>query len=89
MASLSFLTRRLIDDAAICLLFFSFQVYGSADETDKQVWIEHYTAHNAAVMATIPASQLLVIDVTKGEGWNKLCPFLSRADGPCSAGVSL
>jgi hypothetical protein len=32
--------------------------------------------HEAAVIALIPPSQLLVIDISAGKGWDQLCPFL-------------
>jgi hypothetical protein len=58
-------------------------VYGTA-EINKEIWIEHYRAHNARVQAVIPASQLLVLNVFNGDGWAELCSFLGAHNGPCS-----
>jgi len=43
--------------------------------------IEHlykraYLQHNAAVVARTPPDRLLVMDITAGDGWEKLCSFL-------------
>ena len=59
-------------------------VYGSATER-KDTWMTHYNDHNKHVVEDIPSSQLLVMELSSGDGWNKLCAFLSRSDGPCSA----
>jgi hypothetical protein len=32
----------------------------------------------------LTVAQLLVMDVSKGDGFDVLCPFLGRTDGPCS-----
>lgn len=58
-------------------------VYGDASD-NKAVWIAHYNAHNKRVKTMIPEQQLLVMDVSRGDGWSKLCPFLNRRDGACS-----
>ena len=53
------------------------QVYGSF-EFDAAVWLESYERHMQAVLdyfADRPSS-LLVMDITAGDGWNVLCPFL-------------
>jgi hypothetical protein len=57
-------------------------VYGSADD-DKDTWIAHYIAHNDRVISTIPEEQLLVLDLTQGDGWYPLCSFLKISSGPC------
>ena len=59
-------------------------VYGSA-EPDEKLWKQRFVAHNRAVRAAIPSDQLLVMDITKGDGWPQLCAFLGRNDGPCAA----
>ena len=58
-------------------------VYGDAND-NKDVWIAHYRAHNERVKDTIPADQLLVMDISKGDGWAQLCPFLNHTEGPCA-----
>ena len=58
-------------------------VYGDAND-NKDVWIQHYRAHNERVQQIIPAKQLLVMDISKGDGWEVLCGFLDHADGPCT-----
>jgi hypothetical protein len=61
-------------------------VYGSVLD-DRELWIRHYLQHNERVRSIIPRSQLLEIDVTKGQGWLELCAFLNRLDGPCGSAV--
>ena len=63
-------------------------VYGSS-VPDKDVWIERYKAHNARVHQIIPPQQLLVMDITRGDGWVQLCDFLSVSYGPCAASQRL
>ena len=41
---------------------------------DRDGLIESFVAHNEAVKAVIPASQLLVFEVK--QGWGPLCEFL-------------
>ena len=38
--------------------------------------MRRFVEHNERVMATIPADRLLVLDLSKGEGWGPLCAFL-------------
>jgi len=47
---------------------------GFPDGLDRDGLIRAFVAHNEAVKATIPASQLLVYEVK--EGWGPLCEFL-------------
>jgi hypothetical protein len=47
---------------------------GFPEGLDRDGLISAYSAHNAAVKNTIPASQLLVYEVK--EGWGPLCEFL-------------
>ena len=47
---------------------------GFPDGLDRDGLIGAFVAHNEAVQATIPASQLLVYEVK--EGWGPLCEFL-------------
>lgn len=50
-------------------------VYGS-ERAVEYPYRRRYREHNERVRARIPAGQLLEMDVTAGEGWEKLCPFL-------------
>jgi hypothetical protein len=54
-------------------------IYGVGDPTgNEQRYIERYQQHNEDVQhyfADRPGD-LLVIDLTAGDGWEKLCPFL-------------
>jgi len=51
-------------------------VYGSP--TPKEfLYKKRFADHNNLVIATIPADRLLIMDVCAGDGWEKLCPFLS------------
>jgi hypothetical protein len=54
-------------------------VYGT-EEFDRERWREGYRRHNQRVreyFADRPGD-LLVMDITRGEGWEKLCPFLGK-----------
>ena len=44
------------------------------DTADRDRVIAAYEAHNAEVMAAVPADELLVM--TPEDGWDRLCPFL-------------
>lgn len=37
---------------------------------------KRFREHNQRVMAEVPSQRLLVMDLTAGDGWEKLCPFL-------------
>src|SRR5262245_60652711 len=37
---------------------------------------KRFREHNQHVIAEVPSHRLLVMDITAGEGWEKLCPFL-------------
>ncbi|MGD1877508.1 MAG: sulfotransferase family protein [Kiloniellaceae bacterium] len=50
--------------------------YGSAKATEF-LFRKAYREHNELVKAVVPANRLLVVDIVKGEGWEKVCPFLS------------
>ncbi|KAL6074079.1 Sulfotransferase family protein [Balamuthia mandrillaris] len=45
--------------------------------------IKAFLRHNRLVQTIIPPEQLLVMDVAKGDGYNKLCAFLSIAEHKC------
>lgn len=49
---------------------------GFPDSLDRDGLIEAFAAHNEAVMAAIPADQLLVYEVK--DGWGPLCEFLGK-----------
>jgi hypothetical protein len=42
----------------------------------EYLYRKRFREHNERVRADVPASRLLVMDVTAGEGWDRLCPFL-------------
>ncbi len=45
---------------------------------ERAAWEKQFTNHYAAILAYFEErpDDLLVFDVTKGDGWEKLCPFL-------------
>jgi hypothetical protein len=49
--------------------------YGSTIPTEY-LYKKRFIEHNHLVQTLIPPERLLVIDITKGDGWQKLCPFL-------------
>ena len=55
-------------------------VYGSTVPREF-LFKKRYQDHNALVVATVPKERLLVMDITAGDGWEKLCPFIG-ADIP-------
>jgi len=55
-------------------------VYGSTVPREF-LFKKRYRDHNALVMATVPKDRLLVMNITAGDGWEKLCPFIG-ADIP-------
>jgi hypothetical protein len=50
-------------------------VYGSATAYEF-LYRKKYREHNERVIQKIPAQQLLLMNITEGDGWEKLCPFL-------------
>jgi hypothetical protein len=50
-------------------------VYGSPDAREF-LYKKRFREHNEAVKNEVPAERLLIMDITAGDGWNKLCPFL-------------
>ncbi len=52
-------------------------VYGS-QRAGEFLYRKRYREHNQRVLSTIPADRLLVMNVTAGDGWEKLCPFLGK-----------
>ncbi len=51
-------------------------VYGS-DKAIEDLYKRRYQEHNNNVIKTIPKSKLLIMDITAGDGWEKLCSFLN------------
>lgn len=51
--------------------------YGSATPHEFQ-YKKKYQDHNDLVMATVPPERLLVMNISAGDGWDKLCPFVGR-----------
>ena len=51
--------------------------YGS-EKILPSLYLKRFREHNERVRQVIPQDQLLVMDITKGDGWAKLCPFLDR-----------
>ena len=51
-------------------------VYGSATAIE-QPYREKFREHNRLVQSTVPQKRLLVMDITAGQGWEMLCPFLN------------
>lgn len=49
--------------------------YGSA-RAEEASYRKVFRAHNARVLASLPAERLLVMDLVGGQGWETLCPFL-------------
>jgi sulfotransferase family protein len=50
-------------------------VYGSTIALEYP-YKKKYLEHNERVQREVPADRLLVMDVTAGDGWDKLCAFL-------------
>ena len=51
--------------------------YGS-EKILPSLYLKRFREHNEHVRHFIPRERLLVMDITKGDGWEKLCPFLER-----------
>jgi hypothetical protein len=49
--------------------------YG-AEQPSEFLYKKRFREHNEQVKAVVPPERLLVMDVSAGDGWNKLCPFL-------------
>src|SRR5208283_3567968 len=50
-------------------------VYGSSTALEF-LWKKKYLDHNESVVQQVPPERLLVMDITAGDGWEKLCGFL-------------
>jgi Sulfotransferase domain len=57
-------------------------IYGvGCPRGNENVYITRYERHNREALEYFKdrSEQLLVLDITAGEGWEKLCPFLGKA----------
>lgn len=55
-------------------------IYGKGcPEGNESIYLQRYQKHNRDVKAYFRKKRkpLLVLDLEKGDGWNKLCPFLN------------
>ncbi|WP_047549142.1 sulfotransferase [Methylotenera sp. G11] len=52
----------------------------SANEESRQQWLKKYRNHNQKIMDYFKSinKDLLVIDISKGDGWTELCAFLGQ-----------
>jgi hypothetical protein len=50
-------------------------VYGNI-KAHEYLYKKKYEEHRQRVLRTVPPERLLVMDITSGEGWEQLCPFL-------------
>ena len=50
-------------------------VYGSTIALEY-LYKKRYLDHNEGVLREVPAERLLVMDLTAGDSWEKLCGFL-------------
>ncbi len=50
-------------------------VYGSTT-AHEFLWKKRYLDHNESVVQQVAPERLLVMDITAGDGWEKLCGFL-------------
>ncbi|MBA3570167.1 MAG: hypothetical protein H0W28_12725 [Pyrinomonadaceae bacterium] len=53
-------------------------VYGSS-RAHEYLFKKKFREHNEQVLAKIPPHRLLVMNISGGDGWDKLCPFLDAA----------
>lgn len=57
-------------------------IYGvGCPEGNESIYLDRYRAHNLDVQAHFASrpEDLLIMDLAKGDGWEKLCPFLGAA----------
>jgi hypothetical protein len=50
-------------------------VYGTS-EIDEETYKKHFNRHKETIVKSIPAEKLLVMNISAGDSWAKLCPFL-------------
>jgi len=56
-------------------------VYGS-DKANRFLYCKRYVEHNESVQRFFAPDRLLVLDISGGDGWLKLCQFLDRPVPP-------
>lgn len=52
----------------------------SKNKESKMVWLAAYRRHNAEIVKYFKSTgeDLLIMDISTGDGWNVLCPFLGK-----------
>jgi hypothetical protein len=63
------------DAHARFMLLLHNYVYGSPTALEF-LWKKKYLDHNECVVQQVPSERLLVMNITAGDGWEKLCGFL-------------
>ena len=53
------------------------KLYGTASFNHNKLW-KAFTHHMIDVVNTVPSDRLLIMDITKGDGYARLCPFLGK-----------
>jgi hypothetical protein len=54
-----------------------------SESIDREAMVAAYLAHNEAVLSHFAGTgRLLVMDFARGDGWDRLCPFLDAAIPP-------
>ncbi len=51
--------------------------YGSPTATEF-LYKKRFAEHNEAVISSVPPTRLLIMNLSTGDGWEKLCAFLER-----------
>lgn len=59
---------------------FGPHINPAANEKAKNIWLSAYRKHNAEILDFFNNGpyQFLKLEITNGEGWEKLCPFLDK-----------
>ena len=75
--------RSMVKDFALTETPMRRWIYGEdagCPEGNEDTYIARYERHNKEVLDYFAArpNDLLVFDLPKGDGWNKLCPFLGH-----------
>lgn len=52
----------------------------SKDKESKRAWLAAYRRHNAGIIEYFQTKnkELLIMDISQGDGWSHLCPFLIK-----------
>lgn len=64
------------------------QPYAPSPTPHETLYKSRYLEFNQRILATIPADQLLVMNITAGDGWSVLCPFLPKPIPPAPSRTS-